>query len=132
VAKGIVKMKELISSAELNEALEISAKLTFEKNKFIHTNAFWKFHLLKTLTLLLGVGAVYFMFHLSKQGFHLFIIYCLLSLGLEYLVFPTSMIVASDLIVNGLISALFVFMYSRNLKHFNDSSGPSEEFNYTN
>ena len=50
-----------------------------------------------------------------KVGFHLYIVYCLLSIGSLYLYVSPSNIPSMIVIFNLLFSGLFIFMYSRNL-----------------
>ena len=52
----------------------------------------------------------------AKVGFHIYIIYNLLSIGGVYLYVTPANIPTAFVVFNTILSGLFIFMYSRNLK----------------
>jgi hypothetical protein len=89
-----------------------------EKLKFI-TKAVNESYMLFTgvsaLISLAGLVSVLLMFKRNIYGFHLYIIYSLLSSTSMYLIVSPSDVPSAVVVVNLLISGLFVFLYSRNL-----------------
>lgn len=80
------------------------------------------FYLAAILTLLisgLGLYGVFKMFKGFKIGFHMYIIYSLLSVAGVYLYVSPAHVPSFMIIVNIIISGLFVFLYSRNLHWMN-------------
>lgn len=78
-----------------------------------------KFYLatgLNFLTTSIGFIGVLFMMRRRKLGFHLYIVYSLLSLGAMYLYISPQNIPTISLILGLIFSGIFVFMYSRALK----------------
>ena len=68
------------------------------------------------LTYLIGLFGVIRMWKGHKLGFHLYIIYSLLAIGGVYLYISPANVPALGVIINAVISGIFIFMYSRNLK----------------
>jgi hypothetical protein len=77
---------------------------------------FWVVLLVNFLTFGTGFMGVLYMLKGKKLGFHLYIIYCLLSVGGTFLIAPTHLISMTSIISGFVFSGLFVFLYSRNLK----------------
>lgn len=75
--------------------------------------------LLNTVMLITGFIGVLFMFRGKRLGFHLYIIYNLLSVGGIYLIVPFSMVPNILLVLGLFFAGLFVFLYSLNLKWMN-------------
>ena len=67
----------------------------------------------------LGAFGVYKMFMGYKLGFHIYIIYCLVSVASLYIYIAPANIPSFLIIFNLIISAIFIFMYSRNLHWMN-------------
>lgn len=67
------------------------------------------------ITYLVGLVGVIFMWKARKLGFHLYILYSLLALGGVYVYASPANVSSISIILGGLFSALFIFMYSRNL-----------------
>ncbi len=132
MAKTLGEAKKLLKSEEMSKQIEEASKLAFTKLRFVHTNVFWRYHLLFLLVFTTGAAAVYFMFNLKKLGYHLYIIYCILAIGMNYLCFPSDMIVSSEIYGALFISGLFILLYGLNLKHFNENDQPENQFTYTN
>lgn len=80
---------------------------------------FYLASILTLLTLVIGLVGVLNMWKGVKKGFHFYIVYCLLSIGAMYVYVSPENIPSVVVIFNLLISALFIFMYSRNLKWMN-------------
>jgi hypothetical protein len=64
----------------------------------------------------LGLFSAFKMWNGSKIGFHLYIIYNLVSIGGLYLYVSPANVPGVFVIFNVVLSAAFIFMYSRNLK----------------
>jgi len=64
----------------------------------------------------IGLSGVIFMLKGKKLGFHLYIVYNLIALISNYASAPASEIPSFYFILFGIISSVFIFMYSRNLK----------------
>ncbi len=67
------------------------------------------------ITYLVGLIGVIFMWKAKRLGFHLYIFYCLLALGGIYIYASAANVSSLSLILGGVFSAIFIFMYSRNL-----------------
>jgi hypothetical protein len=77
----------------------------------------FKLHVLITLFVsLIGLGGSLLMFKGKKLGFHLYIIYSILSVISIYAVASSSNISSFHIITNISVSGIFILMYSRNLK----------------
>ena len=77
------------------------------------------FYLASVVTLLsvgLGLYGAFKMWNGFKMGFHLYIVYNLVTIGAIYLYVSPGNIPSFVVIFNLVLSAIFVFMYSRNLK----------------
>ncbi len=77
---------------------------------------FYTFSLLSLLVLGIGLYGVINMWKGRKTGFHLYIVYSLLSVVQLYFVVSPSDIPSMIIIWNLLISAVFILLYSRKLK----------------
>lgn len=67
------------------------------------------------VAVILGILGAVFMLRGKKLGFHMYIVYSLLSMAAPYFFASTEVIPILNTIVIGLFSLLFIFMYSRNL-----------------
>ncbi len=74
---------------------------------YYQTN-FYAFQFIQLLCLACGLVGAIWMFKGRKIGFHLYIIYNLISLGSIYLFVPVSEVPAYSIVVNGLFSGLFI------------------------
>ena len=111
LAKSVTGMKNMGQDGFAHMMQVIIDKMHYSNEKV--------FMLQNTLTLLvalLDIGAVVLMLKLRKLGFHLYIIYCLASVGITYIIFPLNLILPIEIYFSLIISALFCFLYSRNLK----------------
>lgn len=79
-------------------------------------NHFYLASVLNILILGIGLFAVIKMLRGYRLGFHLYIVYCLLSAGSVYAYVAPGNIPTLVIGFNLFFSALFIFLYSRNLK----------------
>lgn len=79
-------------------------------------NHFYANGLVSIVVMVIGLFGIIKMMQGNKLGFHLYIIYSLLSIGQLYIFVSPADIPSFVVIWNLLFSGLFVFMYSRNLK----------------
>lgn len=79
-------------------------------------DSFYLASLLTIVTIGIGLYGALRMFKGFKNGFHMYIVYCLLSIASMYIYVSPSNIPTAVVIFNLLFSGLFIFMYSRNLK----------------
>jgi hypothetical protein len=77
---------------------------------------FWTVMSLNVLIFAIGLIGAIFMIRRRKLGFHLYIIYCLTSIGSIFLTAPSHMISMASVIMGLVFSGVFIFLYSRNLK----------------
>ena len=93
---------------------EITLKIL---NLIKYTNAnFYMDRLINLGAYAIGLSGIIFMLKGRKLGFHLYIIYNLIALVSIYASAPASEIPSFYFILFGIISSIFIFMYSRNLK----------------
>jgi hypothetical protein len=98
----------------LAEILEQGADLVaYQQHRY------WSVLMINALTMITGFVGVLFMFKGRKLGFHLYIIYNLLSIGGTFLIVPSHMVPMASVIMNLILSGLFIFLYSLNLKWMN-------------
>ncbi|MEO9257573.1 MAG: hypothetical protein ABI207_04275 [Crocinitomicaceae bacterium] len=87
-----------------------------KKMHYTNEYVFYKQNALALLVALIGITGIVFMLKLKKMGFHIYIIYCLATVGIMYVVYPINLILNIEVYVSLFFSALFIFLYSRNLK----------------
>ncbi len=81
-----------------------------------------KFGILTAVTFIqvvVGLIAVIMMFKLRKIGFHLYIVYSLITLGYWILFFGHNTLGFIMAVISGVVSAIFVLLYASQLKHMN-------------
>lgn len=100
--------KNIVWAADIIE--QMSDLTVYQQHRY------WSVLLINALTMVTGFMGVLFMFKGRKLGFHLYIIYNLLSIGGTFLIVPSHMVPMVSVIINLIISGLFIFLYSRNLK----------------
>lgn len=103
--------KQLTTIADM---LEQGAELTVYQQ-----HRYWSVLGINALTMFTGFAGVLLMFRGKRLGFHLYIIYNLLSVGGTFLIVPSHMVPMVSVIMNLIISGLFIFLYSLNLKWMN-------------
>jgi hypothetical protein len=116
-------MEQFEESAQLMEDMgSVSMAGEFRRimNLLTYTNANFSISVTTSLlTSAIGLISALLMLRGRKNGFHLYIIYNLVSLVGVYAYVPVREVPVSMLIINALISSLFIFMYSRNLSYLN-------------
>jgi len=80
-------------------------------------NNFYVNQLINVIGYGIGLAGVILMMRGRRTGFHLYIIYNLISLLVVYVSVPVSEIPAFVIVFNACLSLLFIFMYSRNLHY---------------
>jgi hypothetical protein len=83
-------------------------------NESINAN-FYMASVVSILALLIGFYGVFSMWQGKKLGFHLYIVYSLISVGQLYLFVSPADIPSIAIIFNLIIAATFALLYSRNL-----------------
>lgn len=110
LAQGISDLKDL----NMDGAAEFFAKL--DRMSVEQNDNFYLALSLSMLIYLLGIYAVLTMFKGNKLGFHLYIIYNILIVMSVYAYASPQNIPTIMISFNLFLSAIFIFMYSRNLK----------------
>lgn len=77
---------------------------------------FYTMLLVNILTAALGLFGAIFMWQGKKIGFHMYIIYSLAAVATIYIAVPVNVVPVIVPVSNLIVSGIFVFMYSRNLK----------------
>lgn len=108
---GDMRDKQMTTIAQL---LEQGAELTMYQQQ-----RYWSVLSINALTMITGFIGVLFMFKGKRLGFHLYIIYNLLSIGGTFLIVPSEMVPMVSVIMNLVLSGLFIFLYSLNFKWMN-------------
>ena len=110
----MMKSIDELKTLEMNGMAEL-----FEKIQSMTESMNAQFYYVQTVSLIvvaIGVFGVFKMWNRSKLGFHLYIIYSLLSVLTVYLFVAPVNVPSIVVIFNLIISGIFIFMYSRNLK----------------
>jgi hypothetical protein len=113
-AESIVELRE-VGQESFIQFIEVG----LERNRYLHEKAFYQANIVTLILAILGAVAAWFMWNGRKLGFHLYIVYSLLTVVQSYFVYPMELIIQVEIYFNLAISALFVFMYSRNLHWMN-------------
>lgn len=128
--KGRQSEEQLLTAKiQLTEAMSQMKKMNmdgladfYEKLILMSENVNANFYLsLCTSLIVVGIGlfGALKMFKGVKIGFHLYIIYSLLSIASVYVYINPANVPTVMIVVNTIIAAIFVFMYSRNLHWMN-------------
>jgi hypothetical protein len=88
--------------------------MAFRMENYKNLN-FYPDKLITILGFVLGLFGVINMMKGNKNGFHMYIIYNLISIATIYVSVPPSEVPGFFIVVNVLFSGLFVLLYSRNL-----------------
>ncbi len=110
----MMKSIDELKTLEMNGMAEL-----FEKIQRMTESMNAQFYYVQTVSLIvvtIGVFGVFKMWNRSKLGFHLYIIYSLLSVLTVYLFVAPVDVPSVVVIFNLIISGIFILMYSRNLK----------------
>lgn len=109
MAKSIVELKKLGMDSFVGMLERIQAMTEAMHPYFIQSN------LVNLLVLACGAVAAWFMYRRNQLGFHFYIIYNLASVGSIYLFISPSLIPSVIILVNSLISVVFVLLYAKHL-----------------
>lgn len=110
MAESISQLKD-VGMTTLVDMMEKLQRMTIEIN-----DNFYLASVISLVTVGIGLAGAYKMWNGFKVGFHLYIVYNLLIVGAMYIYVSPSNIPSFVVIFNLIFSAIFVFMYSRNLK----------------
>jgi hypothetical protein len=108
-----MKILEPLSASGMNDMSDTFEKV-FRMQIYINAN-FYTQTLITIAYLLIGLFGVIFMLKGKKNGFHLYIVYNILSIVAIYVSVPANEVPNIMIGMNVLFSALFIFLYSRNL-----------------
>ena len=109
MAKLIVELKELGFDALVEMLEKVQAMTEVLNAHFVSSN------LVNIAIALLGAASVYLMFKRNHLGFHGYIIYNLLACVSVYFFVSPAMVPTIILIVNLIISLIFVLLYAKHL-----------------
>ncbi|MGV3629866.1 MAG: hypothetical protein ACO1O6_01595 [Bacteroidota bacterium] len=104
---------EQFNSSGLNNFSDTYEQI-IKLQEYINNN-FYVHNLVSLISLTLGLFGVLFMLRGQRRGFHLYIMYNLTNLLLVYVSVPVKEVPSFMMVVNLIFSALFIFLYSRNL-----------------
>jgi hypothetical protein len=107
------KALEPLSTNGMNDISDTFDKV-FSMQIYINAN-FYTQTLLTVAYLVVGLFGVIFMMKGKKNGFHLYVVYNIISIVAIYVSVPATEVPNIMIIMNILFSALFIFLYSRNL-----------------
>ena len=110
MTKSVTEMKSL-GMQSLADMLDKIQLMSEEIN-----NNFYLASIISLIIVIVGLYGVFLMWKGLKQGFHFYIVYCLLTIASIYIYVSPSNIPSVVVIFNLLLSGLFILMYSRNLK----------------
>lgn len=113
MTKSISELKE-IGMTSFVDMMEKLQAMTAEVN-----DHFYLAGIVGLITAGVGLFGVIKMWQGFKLGFHIYIVYCILGVVGAYLYVSPGNIPSFIIIFNVIISAIFVFMYSRNLHWMN-------------
>lgn len=99
-------------SKDINLVLE----KTIEKQKLVNAN-FYLNSFINTVVYAIGFLGVLWMWRFKKKGFHVYVIYSILSLCSIYIIIPISIVLPLEIIQSGVFCSLWIALYAMNLKH---------------
>lgn len=114
MAKSIVELKKLGMDSVVSLLERLQAMTEAMQPYFVQSN------LINVLVLACGAVAAWFMYQRNQLGFHLYIIYNLASVGSIYLFISPSLIPSVIILVNSLLSVVFVLLYAKHLPWLKD------------
>lgn len=114
MAKSIVELKKLGMDSFVSLLERLQAMTEAMQPYFVQSN------LVNVLVLACGAVAAWFMYQRNQLGFHLYIIYNLASVGSIYLFISPSLIPSVIILVNSLLSVVFVLLYAKHLPWLKD------------
>jgi hypothetical protein len=113
--------EQVVMASQINEMNDLgmgSLAGFLEQAQAMSNEINQKFYLAMGITLItyiIGLFGVLKMWKGAKVGFHLYIIYNLLGIGGLYLYVSPENVPSIGVILNAILSGLFIFLYSRNL-----------------
>ena len=110
----LAKKASEMKSMNMQTLADIMNKLSLMTEE-INDN-FYLASIISLIIVIVGLYGVFLMWKGIKQGFHFYIVYCLLTIASIYIYVSPSNIPSFVVIINLLLSGLFILMYSRNLK----------------
>ncbi|MFM7664155.1 MAG: hypothetical protein ACKO68_06475 [Bacteroidota bacterium] len=109
MAESILELKKLGMDSFVSLLERLQAMTEAMQPYFIQSN------LVNIMVLACGAVAAWFMYRRNQLGFHLYIIYNLASVGSIYLFISPSLIPSVIILVNSLLSLVFVLLYVKHL-----------------
>ena len=109
-AESIVELRE-VGQDSFVQFIEVG----LERNRYLHEKAFYQANTVTLILAILGAVGAWYMWNRRKLGFHLYIVYSLLTVVQSYFIYPMDLIIQVEIYFNLAMSAMFVFMYSLNL-----------------
>lgn len=109
------KQKAEISKQKLPEFFNEIMESAYQLEIDMHNN-FYLVVIVSFAMYLIGLFGAIFMLQGRKLGFHLYIIYSLISVGSVYTYSRPENVHVSMIVMGLIFSGIFIFMYSRNLK----------------
>lgn len=108
-----LKMIETFQETGMNYLADLFdklSKMTISLNEHFYANT-----MVSTVHVILGATAAFFLLNGRKLGFHLYIVYCLMSVSQLYLFVSPAIVPFTVILWDLLISGIFVFLYSRHM-----------------
>jgi hypothetical protein len=116
--KSFLTMNSALSVFGNSAEVELAKKIAYDRMTIINTK-FYLHGTLNLITLISGLIGVLLMLRKNKIGFHFYIIYSILSFTFIYFVIPIKLAAQNELIIGALFSAVWIFLYARQLKNMN-------------
>jgi hypothetical protein len=116
--KSFLSMNSVLSVFGNSEEVELAKKIAYDRMTIINTK-FYLHGTLNLITLFTGLIGVLLMLRKNRLGFHFYIIYSILSFTFIYFVVPIKLAAQNELIIGALFSAIWIFLYARQLKNMN-------------
>jgi len=116
--KSFLSMNSVLSVFGNSEEVELAKKIAYDRMTIINTK-FYLYGTLNLITLFTGLIGVLLMLRKNRLGFHFYIIYSILSFTFIYFVVPIKLAAQNELIIGALFSAIWIFLYARQLKNMN-------------
>lgn len=116
--KSFEQLGSLTSIFGKSDEAELILEKTYEKQILLNENVY-SINILNTFIYIIGIIGIRLMWQRKKLGFHFYIIYSILSISAIYLIVPIGVVLPQEIIQNALLSLVWVFLYARQLKHFN-------------
>jgi len=116
--KSFLSMNSVLSVFGNSKEVELAKKIAYDRMTIINTK-FYLHGTLNLITLFTGLIGVLLMLRKNKLGFHFYIIYSILSFTFIYFVVPIKLAAQNELLIGAIFSAVWIFLYARQLKNMN-------------